>query len=174
MSSRGVNQPGGVTDADREILRRLSNGEVKPRVAEIMEGIDPDSDESLEFPWRLDDGRSGVTLEMCNATRCAAADGLSYSHIAELFTFLCDDSHARRHATGECRHEGVPPVDNGREPGPPEGTISKRECREIRRKYRDGVFDTYAEAGESIGRSMSRAWRHINGDCPHDQREEGH
>lgn len=134
----------------------------------LEDGIDPDSDKPIEFPWRTGDGRSDVTTEMCNAVRCAADDGKSYAEIAEMFSFLSGKKHAQRHATGDCSHSGgVEPTGTGNDPGPPNGKISKRTCSKLRRGVEKDKFETYAEAGEWLGIAKSAAWRHINGECEH-------
>lgn len=162
------NEPSGLTEEDLETLGKLARGETTPNALSEATATEVESSSGLSFPWRLHDGRSGVTLEMCNAVRCAAADGLSYARISELFDFLSGRDHARRHAIGECRHtDDVPPIENGRLPGPPEGTISPAECMDLRRRWNRDEFDTYADAGKWLGRAESAAWRHINGECSH-------
>ena len=135
---------------------------------EVGVSLDPDDGSDLQRPWRLNDGRSGVTLEMCNAVRCAVDDGLAYREVAELFSFLSDRTHAHAHATGECRHEGgVEPTETGGNPGPPAGRVAKTTCTQLRRMWRLGTFDTYADAASWADTSRSTAWKHISGECRH-------
>lgn len=130
--------------------------------------IDPDADVAPTLPWRLDDGRVGVTHEQCNAVRCAAHDGLPYRAITELFSFVSGPSHAQRHATGKCRHaEGVEPVGERRPLDSPPARVTARECRRLRSNWKAGRFDSYEEAADWAGIARSAAWRHINGECQH-------
>lgn len=127
---------------------------------------DPDSDEPLSFPWRIDDGRVDVTLEMCNAVRCAAHDGHSYRTIGEMFSFLSGKQNARLHAIGECRHTGgVAPV-GPRQPGPG-NRVTRLACNRMRRRYRTGEYETTRAAADEEDVSPNAAWRHITGECSH-------
>lgn len=168
-NSRSDDRPTqGLTDEDLETLAQLASGDLHPEETAHDTALDPDGRDPLTFPWRLHDGRSGVTLEQCNAVRCAAADGLPYSRIADRFSFLSGRDHARRHALGDCRHSGdVPPIANGNSPGPPEGSVTPAECMDLNRRWNRDEFDTYADAGRWLDRAESVAWRHINGKCSH-------
>lgn len=162
----------GLTDEDIRTLQDIATGNQK--FQNRLNTPDPDSEEALSFPWRDHDGRSGVAIEQCNAVRCAAEDGLSYRRIADLFSFLCDKTHARKHAVGKCRHvSGVCPVrSNGRQPGQNTNAVSERLCSRLRRLWGREYFETYREAGEWAGfANASTAWKHINGECSH--RQEG-
>lgn len=139
------------------------------RVAWPDPDVDPDADEVLSFPWRSDDGRVSLTLEQCNAVRCAAHDDLPYSEIAELFSFLSCKRHAQNHATGQCSHSGgVARVTDKRPAGPAAGVVTPGICTQLRRKWDRGRFDTYEDAGEWANIEKSAAWKHINGECSHD------
>jgi len=155
-----------LTEQERERVRILSKA---PSKQTQLRDIDPDGDDPLSFPWRLDDDRAGVTLETCNAVRAAADDGLAYRDIAALFDALADGTHARRHAVGECRHSGgLPPTATDNAPGPPSGRIPARVCSRLRRRWRRGQFDTYADAAAWADIGCSAAYRHINGECRHE------
>lgn len=115
-----------------------------------------------------EDGR-GLTLAMCNAIRCAAEDGNSYRAIARLFGFISSAETARLHAIGECVHEAVdyPPVARDRDSGFGHQKLSAGRCRLLRRRYRRGEFETYAEAGEAVDVHRTTAATHIKGECKH-------
>lgn len=157
-----------LSDREREILESASVGETAFNgLSDHPDDHDPDGDGPLAYPWR--DGRATVTLEMCNAIRCAAHDGVSYTRIAEMFDALCGRGHARQHAVGSrprCTHDGVEPVTEGRTPGP-EGKLSAADCATMRRRYESGEYDTYTAAGEAFGLSRPSAARHIKGNCGH-------
>lgn len=173
-----------LTDAERA---RLLN----PELAAPAEGtsysfrpvelpIDLDSDQPPTMPWRSGTawrapwrpgqrwyiGRQYLTLERCNAVRCAAADGLTYQEIADLFTFVSGKSIAHRHAVGDCRHEdGIPPVVATERVSGKSGAVTAEICEDLRRRYERG--ETCKLAGAFYDLSESAAYRHIAGKCKH-------
>lgn len=155
-----------ITDDELQFLRGHSGIELHSEQPPASTQIDPDSDEELTFPWRSDDGRIQVTLEQCNAIRCAAHDGLAYSRIAELYSFVSGKRHAQSHATGECSHtDGVSSVVS--KPNP-QGEVTKRLCARLRRLWERNPDQTYRELASEVGLAYGPVWNHVNGECKHD------
>lgn len=149
----------------QQLRERSKRGGVAVRLPSDFDlGFDPDGDEPVSFPWRLDDGRVTVTHEQCNAIREAAHDGVMYTRIAELYSFVADRDQARRHSKGECMHEGGVPVVGERDH--PQMKITHRECRRMRREFsrNDQSYREYVE-GEQY--CLESVYRHIVGDCRH-------
>lgn len=118
-----------------------------------------------KFPMTDIQDRRGITREMCNAIRCAAADGKSSREIATLFGFIDDPTAANNHATGRCSHDGgIRPVDMAA------GTPTKVDaaaCHRLRERWGRGDFETYTEAGEWLGVFRTTAAKHIREECHH-------
>lgn len=153
-----------ISGDDREILKAYIEGSSEPGPTPHPNLREVDTG-PLHYPWR--DGRGTVTLEMCNAIRCAAHEGVSYTRIAEMFDALSNRSHARRHAMGlRCAHDGVEPVSEARHTGP-KGKLSTTDCAVLTRRYESGEYDTYKAAGEDFDISRPVAAKHIKGDCRH-------
>lgn len=161
----------GITDEDRQQMAELAEmdaTELRQYASTNDSTSEWDESAPLRMPHRGGDGRRGVNVELCNAIRSAAEDGRSAREIAEIFESVGHLSTAHVHATGRCAHEGgdVPPVRmNQRHP---DGTVSRRECNELRRRWHSDEFDTYDEAADWLGRARSCAYRHTKGDCGHD------
>lgn len=159
----------GLTKEDRRKLGEWADSGLNPNSvhSDIGTDVSLNNESTPSQPWRLDEGRSDVTRELCDAIRCAAEDGLSYARIAELFNSVTRSS-VRRHARGECCHtNGLPPVLDDRSPGPVNKYVTEDKCLRLRNLYERGYFDTYEEAGEWLGRAKSTAIRHIKGECKH-------
>jgi hypothetical protein len=152
-----------LTETEKQRLRstKSSSAGGRSQYAGHQPDIDLDSDEPVEYDHR--NGRGTVTVELCNAIRCAAHDGVSYARIAEMFGPITDRKHAQKHAAGgHCNHDGIEPVSSN-----PGGTVDASLCATLRAKWKRGEISTYREAAQFASISPSTAYSHINDECNH-------
>lgn len=156
-----------LTEADKQTLGKLASGDLHPKEVPDRPTVDYDGDEPPRMPHRIDDGRINVTLEQCNAIRCAAHDGKNYVEIADLFTFVGGRNTAHRHATGKCAHGigDVPPVELQSEGNP--NVVSMATCAQWRRGLDRGRWNDLAQLTRHVEWAKPTVHRHVRGYCEH-------